>query len=100
VRLNAQEACLPEVACVLDIVTTDSALFPDTDPIELKITFKGQGINNLPLIFTSNVLNTVVPECDDDAVASPDPCYSDKKTRQQSVTWTVNWTGLDPGWTG
>jgi hypothetical protein len=33
-------------------------------------------------------------------VASPDPCYSDKKTRQQSVTWTVNWTGLDPGWTG
>ena len=100
IRLNGQEACLPGRACVLDIVTTDSALFPADDPIVLKITFRGQGINNLPLIFTSNLLQTEVPECDDDDVAAPDPCYSDKKSRQQSVTWTVNWTGLDPGWTG
>ena len=100
IRLNSQEACLPDRACVLDIVTTDSALFPADDPIVLKITFRGQGINNLPLVFTSNLLQTEVPECVDDAVADPDPCYSDKKTRQQSVTWTVNWTGLDPGWTG
>jgi hypothetical protein len=41
-----------------------------------------------------------VPECTDDRFANPDPCYSDKKTRQQSVTWTVNWTGADPTWTG
>lgn len=100
VRLNAQEACLPDVACVLDIVTTDSALFPATDPIKLKIVFRGQGINSLPLIFTSSALQTIVPECLDDNVAAPDPCYSDKRTRQQSVTWFVNWTGLDPGWTG
>jgi hypothetical protein len=100
IRLNAQEACLPNVACVLDIVTTDSALFPPDDPIVLKITFRGQGINNLPLQFVSSALQTFVPECDDDAVADPDPCYSGKRTRQQSVTWTVNWTGLDPGWTG
>jgi hypothetical protein len=100
VRVNSQEACLPDVACVLDIVTTDSALFPPDDPIVLKITFRGQGINNLPLIFTSNLLQTEVLECDDDNVADPDPCYSDKKTRQQSVTWTVNWTGADPSWSG
>ena len=80
IRLNGQEACLPGVACVLDIVTTDSALFPPDDPIVLKITFRGQGINNLPLIFTSNLLQTEVLECDDDNVADPDPCYSDKTT--------------------
>ena len=100
IRLNAQESCLPDVACVLDIVTTDSVLFPATDPIKLRITFRGQGINNLPLQFISSALQTFVPECPDDNVASPDPCFSDKRTRQQSVTWFVNWTGLDPGWTG
>jgi hypothetical protein len=100
VRLDAQESCLPDVACVLDIVTTDSVLFPATDPIKLRITFRGQGINNLPLQFISSALQTFVPECPDDNVASPDPCFSDKRTRQQSVTWCVNWTGLDPGWTG
>jgi hypothetical protein len=100
IRLNAQEACLQDVACVLDIVTTDSVPFPATDPIELKVTFRGQGINNLPLIAISNLFQREVPACDDDAVADPDPCYSDKKTRQQSVTWTVNWTGVDPTWTG
>ena len=100
IRLNADEACLPDVACVLDIVTTDSALFPPDDPIVLKITFRGQGINSLPLIFKSNLLQTEVPECDDDAVADPDPCYSDKKPGQQSVKWTLKWTGLDPTWSG
>jgi hypothetical protein len=100
IRLTAQESCIDNYACVLDIVTTDSVLFPATDPIKLKITYRGQSINNLPLIFISGALETFVPECPDDNVAAPDPCYSDKRTRQQSVTWFVNWTGLDPGWTG
>jgi hypothetical protein len=100
VRLNATETCIPDYACVLDVVTTDSALFPATDPIELKITFRGQGINSLPLLFISDTRRIQVPECTDDAVAAPDPCFSDKRTRQQSVTWFVNWTGADPGWTG
>ena len=99
-RLNATETCIPNYACVLDVVTTDSALFPATDPIKLKIVFRGQGINNLPLLFVSNTRQIQVPECTDDDVAAPDPCFSDKRTRQQSVTWSVNWTGADPGWTG
>lgn len=100
-RLNATETCIPDYACVLDVVTTDSAFFPDTtDPIKLKITFRGQGINNLPLLFISDTRRIQVLECTDDAVAAPDPCFSDMRTRQQSVTWFVNWTGADPGWTG
>jgi hypothetical protein len=100
-RLNATESCIPQYACVLDVVTTDSALFPATDPIKLKITFRGQGISNLPLLFISDARQIQVPECIDDRYANPDkPCYSDKRTRQQSVTWFVNWTGADPGWTG
>jgi len=100
VRLNATETCIPNYACVLDVVTTDSALFLPADPIKLKITFRGQGINNLPLLFISNARQIQVPDCPDDNVAAPDPCVSDKRTRQQSVTWFVNWTGADPGWTG
>jgi hypothetical protein len=100
VRLNATETCIPDYACVLDVVTTDSALFPAADPIKLKIVFRGQGINNLPLLFVSNTRQIQVPECTDDDVAAPDPCVADKRTRQQSVTWFVNWTGADPGWTG
>jgi hypothetical protein len=100
-RDTPQESCIDGYACVLDIVTTDSVLFPPDDPIELKITFRGQGINNLPLLFISDARQIPsVPECTDDRFANPDPCYSDKKTRQQSVTWTVNWTGADPTWTG
>jgi hypothetical protein len=100
IRLTADQDCIDGVACVLEIVTTDSALFPPDDPIKLKITFRGQGINNLPLQFISGTRELFVPECTDDAAADPDPCYSDKRTRQQSVTWFVNWTGADPGWTG
>jgi hypothetical protein len=99
-RQDPNEACLPGVECVLEIVTTESALFPATDPIELKIVFRGQGINDLPLIFTSEDRQIEVPECTDDAVAEPDPCFSGHRTRMQSVTWTVNWSGNDPGWTG
>jgi hypothetical protein len=99
-RLNATETCIPDYACVLDVVTTDSALFPATDPITLKIVFRGQGINNLPLLFISDARRIPVPECTDDRFADPDPCVADKRTRQQSVTWTVNWTVADPGWTG
>jgi hypothetical protein len=99
-RLNATETCIPNYVCVLDVVTTDSAPVEATDPIKLKITFRGQGINNLPLIFVSATRSIQVPACIDARFANPDPCYSDKKTRQQSVTWTVNWTGADPTWTG
>jgi hypothetical protein len=99
-RGNPTDDCVPGVQCVLEIVTTDSALFPASNPIKLKIAFRGQGINNLPLLFVSNTRQIQVPECTDDAVAAPDPCFSDKRTRQQSVTWFVNWTGADPGWTG
>jgi len=100
-RLNATETCIPDYACLLDVVTMDSALFPATDPIKLKIVFRGQTINNLPLLFVSDTRRIQVPECTDDDTAVPDdPCYSDKRTRQQSVTWFVNWTGLDPSWTG
>ena len=100
-RLNSTETCIPDYACVLDVVTTESAVFPATDPIKLKIVFRGQGINNLPLLFVSDTRRIAVPECIDDDTAVPDdPCYSDKRTRQQSVTWFVNWTGADPGWTG
>jgi hypothetical protein len=99
-RLNATETCIPDYACVLDVVTTDSALFPATDPIKLKIVFRGQNINSLPLLFISDTRRIQVPECTNDDVAAPDPCFSDKRTRQQSVTWFLNWTGADPGWTG
>jgi hypothetical protein len=99
-RLNATETCIPDYACVLDVVTTDSALFPATDPIKLKIIFRGQNINSLPLLFVSDTRRIQVPDCPNDNVAAPDPCVADKRTRQQSVTWTVNWTGADPGWTG
>lgn len=99
-RLDATETCIPDYACVLDVVTMDSALFPADDPIKLKVVFRGQGINSLPLLFVSDTRRIQVPDCSDDDVAAPDPCVADKRARQQSVTWTVNWTGLDPSWTG
>lgn len=99
VRQNPTEACLPGIQCVLEIVTTDSAQFPASTPIKLKIVYRGMGISNLPLIFTSAVLQTQVPACTGPG-ATPDPCFTDRRARQQSVTWFVNWSGLDPGWTG
>jgi hypothetical protein len=100
VRVDAQEACTPGYACVLDIVTTDSALFPASDPIKLKIIFRKQQVGLLPLIFTSDTRQLQVPECTDDAVAAPDPCWSDRKAQGNRLTYWVNWTGADPSWTG
>jgi len=52
------------------------------------------------LLFVSDTRRIQVLDCLDDDVAAPDPCVADKRARQQSVTWFVNWTGADPGWTG
>lgn len=100
VRVNSQEACTPGRACVLDIVTTDSALFPASAPIKLKIIFRKQQVGLLPLVFTSATRQFEVPECTDDAVAAPDPCWSDRKAQGNRLTYSVNWTGADPSWTG
>lgn len=99
-RANPTEFCLPNIQCVTDIVTTDAVLVPTTTPIQLKIVYRGTGLNNNPLIFTSAVGQFQVQACSNQAVASPDPCFYDRRARQQSLTWFVNWSGLDPGWTG
>jgi hypothetical protein len=97
-----QEGCIPPpYVCTLDVVNTDSAVFPASDPIKLKIIFRGQQIPLLPLIFTSPTPRQIpVPECTDDAFASPDPCWSDRKLQGNRLTYFVNWTGDDPTWTG
>jgi hypothetical protein len=99
-RQNPTEFCLPNRQCVTDIVMTDAALVPTTTPIQLKIVFRGSGLNNNSLIFTSSIGQLEVPACTAPGAASPDPCYYDRRARQQSLTWFVNWSGLDPGWTG
>jgi hypothetical protein len=81
-----------------DIVTTDAALVPTTKPIKLKILFKNTSSHTLN--FTSAGGQSEVPQCTDTRFASPDPCWYDRKFRQQSATWFVNWSGLDPTWTG
>jgi hypothetical protein len=99
-RQNPTEACLPGRVCVTEIVTTDAALFPTSTPIQLKIVFRGNGLNNLPLIFNGGQPDQgAVPACTGPG-ATPDPCYFDHGNRQQSVTWFVNWSGRDPTWTG
>jgi hypothetical protein len=100
-RQNPSEFCIPlPRECVTEIVKTDATLVPATTPIQLKIVFRGTGLNNNTLIFTSTGHDPIeVPACTG-AGASPDPCYYDRRARQQSITWFVNWTGRDPGWTG
>ncbi len=98
-RQNPTEECLPGFTCVTEIVTTNAALFPITTPIKLRIVFRGTGLNNLPLIFTSETDQLEVPECTGSG-ATPDPCFTDHLARQRSVTWFINWSGRDPGWTG
>jgi hypothetical protein len=96
-----QEGCIPNYVCTLEVVNTEAAVFPASDPIKLKITFRGQQIPLLPLIFTSPTPRQIqVPECTDDAVASPDPCWSDRRLQGNRLTYFVNWTGADPTWTG
>jgi hypothetical protein len=81
-----------------DIVTTDAALVPTTKPIKLKILFRNTSSHTLN--FTSAVGQFEVQQCTNSNSASPDPCWYDRKFRQQSATWFVNWSGLDPTWTG
>jgi hypothetical protein len=97
------DPCAPGLTCTLDIVTTESALFPATDPIKLTIIFRKQQIGLLPLVFTSperQPPTIQVPECPNDDIAAPDPCWSDRKAQGNKLTYEVNWTGNDPGWTG
>jgi hypothetical protein len=81
-----------------DLVTTDAALVPTTKPIKLKILFRNTSSHTLN--FTSAGGQSEVQQCTDTRFASPDPCWYDRKFRQQSATWFVNWSGLDPTWTG
>lgn len=99
-RTNPNDACLPApYECVADIVTTDAPVGSATDPIKLTIVFYGTQLGNLPLIFSSGTTRTV-PACPDPATAVPDdPCYFGHVARMRSVTWSVNWSGVDPGWT-
>lgn len=98
-RENPNEACLPApYECVTDIVTTDAPFVSTTNPIKLTLIFYGNQLGNLPLIFTSQAAGTV-PECPNSALAAPDPCYFGHVARMQSVKWSVNWSGRDPGWT-
>jgi hypothetical protein len=95
-RNNPSEFCLQGVTCVNDIVTTDAAQVP-TAPIQLKIIFRQT--NSHDLIFTSSGGPFEVLACTDPN-ASPDACWTDRRFRQQSATWFVNWSGVDPGWSG
>ena len=81
-----------------DLVTTDAALVPTTKPIKLKILFRNTSSHTLN--FTSAGGQSEVQQCTDTRFATPDPCWYDRKFRQQSATWFVNWSGIDPGWTG
>lgn len=98
-RQAPDQFCLPNRNCVTDLVTTDAAIVPADNPIKLRITFRGNGLNGKSLIFNSaGGVQREVPPCGDSAVASPDPCWYNKQTGGQSVTWFVNWTGIDPIW--
>jgi hypothetical protein len=98
-REDPNEACLPSpYECVTDIVTTDAPAGSTDHPIKLTIVFYGNGLNNLPLIFTSQTQGPV-PACSDDETAAPDPCFFGHVARQRSVTWSLNWSGVDPSWT-
>ena len=96
-RNNPTEFCLPDVTCVNDIVATDSAQVGPTNPIKLKIIFRGT--NSHDLIFTSAIGQFEVLQCGTQG-ASPDACWTDRRFRQQSATWFVNWSGADPSWSG
>ena len=81
-----------------DLVTTEAALVPTTKPIKLKILFRNTSSHTLN--FTSAGVTSEVQQCTNLNFATPDPCWYDHKFRQQSATWFVNWSGIDPGWTG
>jgi hypothetical protein len=99
-RANPNDACLPApYECVTDIVTTDAPVGSTANPIKLTLIFYGTNLSTLPLIFSSGTTRTV-PACPDPATAVPDdPCYFGHVARMRSVTWSVNWSGVDPGWT-
>jgi hypothetical protein len=97
-RLGPLDACLTGLECVSEIVTTDAPAGSTANPIQLTIVFYGTGLNNRPLIFNGGELDEQqVPACTGPG-ATPDPCYSSYRSRQQSVTWGVNWSGRDPTW--
>lgn len=97
-RANPFEGCLTGFECVSDIVTTDAPPGTTGDPIRLTIVYYGTGLNNRPLFFNGGQLDELqVPACTGPG-ATPDPCYSSTRNRQQSLTWVVNWSGRDPTW--
>jgi hypothetical protein len=98
-RQNPTEGCLIGLQCVAEIVTTDAPLFPAADPIQLTLTFFGTGLNNRPLIFNGGQPDEQEVEQCTAPGATPDPCFFDSVNRRRSVTWSVNWSGRDPGWT-
>jgi len=95
-RNNPTEFCLPNITCVNDIVTTDAAQVP-LSPIQLKIIYRQT--NSHDLFFTSLVGHFEVLACTDPE-HSPDACWTDRQFRQQTATWFVTWSGVDPTWTG
>jgi hypothetical protein len=96
-RTNS-DFCLPSITCVNDIVTTDAPAGSINNPIKLKILFKQT--NSHDLIFKSAGDPFEVAQCTNVNKATPDPCWYDRKFRNQTSTWFVNWSGVDPGWTG
>jgi hypothetical protein len=98
-RLGPLDACLTGLECVSEVVTTDAPAGSTADPIKLTIVYYGTGLNNRPLIFNGGQSDEQqVPACTGPG-ATPDPCYpSSPRSRQQSVTWVVNWSGRDPTW--
>jgi hypothetical protein len=96
-RTDPTQFCLDD-QCVTDLVKTDAPVGDPTKPIKLKIVFRGTGLNNRDLIFSSAGNSSPVGPCANQNVASPDPCWYDRRARQQSVTWYVNWSGVDPIW--
>lgn len=98
-RHDPLEFCLPDRQCVTELVRTDAAQVSPNNPIRLQIIFRGTGLNSLSLIFNSLSGQREVPQCTNNNRATPDPCYTNKRARQQSVTWSLNWSGADPTWT-
>jgi hypothetical protein len=96
-RTDPTQFCL-DGKCVTDLIKTDAPVGDPTHPIKLKIVFRGQGLNSRALIFTSAGTPAEVQQCTNSNIAAPDPCWYDKRGRQQSMTWYVNWSGIDPIW--
>lgn len=91
-------ACPPGVTCTAEIAITNAPLFTAAKPIKLIFEMIVK-----PKNWYKNGQLPAVPNCKvmGGGTADPDPCI----TKQENLSkggqrLTVNWSGLDPRWTG